>query len=69
VPVIFSSLEVKVLYPLELALASKVRLELGEHPSMSRNALPAAVEVSIGCSVALRVAPRPSSRGAFGHNC
>jgi hypothetical protein len=43
----------------ELALTPDVGLEPANTPSMSRNALPAAVLVSIGCSVALRLAPLP----------
>jgi hypothetical protein len=44
--------------PLKLALPAQVRLKLREHSQLSRKYFPAAVLVSIGCSVALREAPR-----------
>jgi len=40
--------------PLQLPLAPKVGLDSAKTPNMSKNALPAAVEVSMGCSVARR---------------
>src|SRR5829696_2166522 len=43
--------------PLQLAFPSKLVSNSAKTPSMSRNALPAAVVVSIGWSAALRNAP------------
>ena len=43
----------------KLALAPQIGFELSNTPSMSRKALPAAVLVSTGCSVARNATPRP----------
>ena len=46
--------------PFGLSLPAEIGLELAKTPSISKNALPAAVDVSTGCSVAARCAPFPS---------
>jgi hypothetical protein len=45
--------------PLELALLAELRFKLGEHLHHVEECLAAAVVVSIGCSVAFRLAPSP----------
>jgi hypothetical protein len=47
--------------PLQLPLAAQIGFDSANTPSMSRNALPAAVPVSIGCSVAFSATPLPFS--------
>ena len=44
-------------YALKLAFTAKIGLEFREDAEQSRKHLPAAVDVSIGCSVAFSVAP------------
>ena len=43
--------------PLQLAFTAQIGLKFGEYAQMSRNALPAAVPVSTGCSVAFKAMP------------
>ena len=58
--VLVDSARLRIRYSFELALAAQVDFELCEHASISRKHLPAAVLVSIGCSVAFKAAPRYS---------
>jgi hypothetical protein len=43
---------------LKLPLPAQIGLEFGKHTSMSRKHIPVVVPVSMGCSVALKDAPR-----------